>query len=123
MPYCWTVPRGATPGTYTAVIKFYSLEVGCDRDESHARTAFDLKQAKGKLIIFKYHDTNNNGQWDEGEEGLKDWKFTVSGLTDTYTTDENGYITIDVNAGNYTVTELTPLPTGWMNTDPGDGSY
>jgi len=81
-------------------------------------------QGLGNLTIFKYHDKDYSHTYNAGDEPLENWDFTVAGLSGTYTTDASGLVTIhDIPAGDYVVTEVTPLPTGWVNTDPGDGTY
>lgn len=34
---------------------------------------------RGELIIFKYHDEDDSGNYTNGEEGLSGWNFTVTG--------------------------------------------
>jgi hypothetical protein len=76
------------------------------------------------LEIFKYNDLNHSGDYNPAvDEPLEGWEFTVSGLPGSYFTDADGWIRIEVDPGIYTVTEVTPLPIGWTNTDPGDGTY
>lgn len=35
----------------------------------------------GSIIATKWHDQNNNGAWDEGEQPLSNWSFHISGTT------------------------------------------
>lgn len=65
-----------------------------------------------------YHDRNNNGLRDVGEEGIADALLSLldeeGELVDTTETDENGqYEFVGLRAGNYRVIELQP--TGWLD--------
>ncbi|MDY6912359.1 MAG: hypothetical protein SVM79_08400, partial [Chloroflexota bacterium] len=76
----------------------------------------------GELIIFKYDDIDGEGEGytpGDGDVGLEDWDFTISGVPGTFSTNSSGLITMTLDAGDYTVTEALPLPPGWTNTDPG----
>jgi hypothetical protein len=91
------------------------------------------------ITIFKYHDLNGNGQFDEGEPGLDNWQFNITGpassiinpSTNGTTSSLNGttsggpfspgfFAVILVQSGNFTITET--LQPGWVNTDPGGGT-
>jgi hypothetical protein len=86
-----------------------------------ATTANQIEPTTGNLIIYKYNDLDGNGSWDVGEPYLSGWHFDVTG-PQTFmdqVTDGTGKITLsDIAIGNYTITEHTPLPAGWVNTDP-----
>jgi len=74
---------------------------------------------RGGLIVYKYYDANEDGVYDEGEELLEGWEFTVYDSEDqevgTGTTDENGMAAFDdLLVGEYTVVET--LQEGWENT-------
>ncbi len=97
------------------------------------------QECTGCLKICKYEDKNGNGKRDYGEPYLSGWNFTVTdsqGNSWNVTTG-NGQLSdsglgcgecdycvtiCDLTPGEYSVTEVTPLPEGWTNTDPGDGS-
>jgi hypothetical protein len=75
----------------------------------------------GSITVFKYNDLNNSGQYDqESESGLQGWEFTIG--NESQTTDSNGKATFDnlVAGQEYEVCET--FQTGWLNTDPSDGS-
>lgn len=78
----------------------------------------------GSVEVLKYLDANANGAYDEGEDLLSGWDMTLSdanGEIATKTTDENGKVVFtNLLEGEYTVTETNK--TGWVNTDPGDGT-
>jgi hypothetical protein len=108
----------------------------CDQDEMAEATVQVISECTGCLKICKYEDKNGNGIKDCGEPYLSGWEFTItndSGYSKTVTTAGSGgtccsgcdyCVTIwDLAEGEYTVTEVTPLPIGWTNTDPGHGSY
>jgi len=74
--------------------------------------------AVGSIQIFKYEDVNGNGQFDEGEEGLEGWEFTLDGGA-TQTTDEDGNATFEnISVGEHEICEN--VIDGWENTDPGE---
>ncbi|MFC1969501.1 collagen binding domain-containing protein, partial [Chloroflexota bacterium] len=78
---------------------------------------------EGCLKIVKYKDKNGDGEKDKDEPLLEGWQFTVTndeGYLWTGTTDEDGKIVLTgLTSGWYTVEEDTPLPDGWINTEPG----
>jgi hypothetical protein len=86
----------------------------------------------GDLIIYKFEDVNENGEYDDGEPMLEGWEFTVVRQTPpigelsasaimligTGTTDADGELGFSglVPASDYNVTET--LKDGWVNTTP-----
>jgi len=85
----------------------------------------------GDLLIHKYLDENENGEFDEGEEMLEDWVFTVTQETEPLpgpsaaaiqligsgSTDVNGELLFtELLPGEYHVAET--LQDGWDNTTP-----
>jgi hypothetical protein len=106
-----------------------TVTVGCDKE---TKVDFGNQQeCTGCLKIYKYNDKNGDGNWNHSwyyyEPYLSGWEFTVTdaaGNSWSGTTNRRGYVKIcDLVPGQYTVTEVIPLPDGWRNTDPGDGSY
>jgi|GEM_PF-3544883 len=78
----------------------------------------ERQQQLGSIQIFKYEDVNGNGQFDEGEEGLSGWEFTLDGDA-TQTTDEDGNATFEnISVGEHEICEN--VIDGWENTDPGE---
>jgi len=84
---------------------------------------------KGELVVYKFHDLDEDGVYDDGEPMLEDWEFTLTQSTppivttqaiqliDSGLTDENGELLFsDLALGKYTVTET--LQDGWINTTP-----
>ncbi|MBS3781188.1 MAG: hypothetical protein KGY68_01095, partial [Candidatus Thermoplasmatota archaeon] len=89
------------------------------------------------ITVFKYYDENQNGIYDEGEEGLEEWYFELYGkgyengddrdhppwyyLASGYT-DSDGYLVFEDyqcgfpndEIGHYKVREY--IPEGWYNT-------
>lgn len=72
----------------------------------------------GDLLIKKYNDLNENGEWNEGEPMLEGWEFNVSQNATSKgggTTDANGELLITgLPTGDYDVTES--LEGKWLNT-------
>jgi len=72
----------------------------------------------GDLLIKKFNDLNENGQWDEGEPFLADWSFAVtqnSTSIDGGQTGGDGTLLIEnLPTGTYDVTEI--LNSDWLNT-------
>jgi hypothetical protein len=114
----WTCTTG-NPRTVT---------VECDKttkvDFGNQRPCF------GCLKICKYEDKDGDGQKDYGEPYLSGWAFNVTGPegSQLVTTGGSGgtcgscdYCVkiCDLVPGQYTITEVTALPEGWTNTDPG----
>ncbi len=85
----------------------------------------------GDLLIHKYLDANENAKYDDGEEMLEDWEFTVKLESDPIdavavsavmligqdVTDSDGELLFTgLDPDHYTVTET--LKSGWVNTTP-----
>jgi uncharacterized repeat protein (TIGR01451 family) len=93
----------------------------------------ELPPEEGDLVIYKFHDLDEDGVYDDGEPMLEDWEFTVTVesepiledqitpsaimLIGTGLTDENGMLEFTGLApAEYTITET--LKDGWVNTTP-----
>lgn len=78
----------------------------------------------GDVAVQVYDDTNQDGQLTAGEPGLAGWTVRLrdaanSQIGDDATTDEAGAVLFAaVPLGDYVVCQV--LPTGWLNTEPGD---
>ncbi|MDY0341578.1 MAG: SdrD B-like domain-containing protein, partial [Coriobacteriia bacterium] len=74
----------------------------------------------GDLVVYKFHDLNENGIYDEGEPMLADWAFTLTAEgvePDSGLTNADGELVFDeLPLGVYVVTET--LQDGWTNTTP-----
>ena len=73
----------------------------------------------GDLDVFKYLDTNENGEYDDGEEMLSGWEFSLYDdedvLVGSGSTDALGKLSFaSLPLGDYYVTET--LKDGWENT-------
>lgn len=76
---------------------------------------------KSKMTGMKFKDLNCNGIKDANEPGLPGWTIQLSN-GQSKVTDAGGFYTfIDLDAGNYTVTEVNQA--GWTQTMPSAGSY
>ena len=106
--YVWNVPSGQPEGLYQAELQFRTKEAGIVQGGIYWR--FRIAKHQGTLIISKYEDLNRNGARDPNEKGLRDWQFQVvspSNDSYTYTTKEDGNITIDKAAvGTYKIKEI-----------------
>ncbi len=81
-----------------------------------------------KVSGYKFEDINQNGVWDEGEDGLANWVIEVveaeqNGLVPvalesaiSATTDENGYFEMYLPVGTHTLCEINQP--GWVQTFP-----
>ncbi len=67
---------------------------------------------------YKWGDTDGDGYWDEGENGLSGWTIQVTDgeVTHEDVTDENGYYSFDLPQGEWTVSEVQQG--GWAQTAP-----
>lgn len=66
----------------------------------------------GTVSGYKWEDTNINGTWDEGENGLEGWAITLDGV-ESATTNTDGYYEIgNVGYGEHEVCEV--MQTGWV---------
>ncbi|MEK7264040.1 MAG: SdrD B-like domain-containing protein, partial [Bacteroidota bacterium] len=72
---------------------------------------------------MKFNDMNGNGVKDAGETGLLNWRIKISGaISDSILTSASGeYMFSNLNAGNYTVSEVQK--SGWTQTAPAGGIY
>lgn len=79
---------------------------------------------------YKFHDFDQDGDWDSNEPGLENWTINASQVIEegqsttttdyaTTTTDENGYYEFEVPVGKYQVSEN--LQSGWTQTAPVGG--
>ncbi|MEM0473268.1 MAG: DUF5050 domain-containing protein [Candidatus Aenigmatarchaeota archaeon] len=73
---------------------------------------------QGTLKVFKFYDSNSNGVWDQGEQPLSGFSFTVQGpISATVYTNADGYALLsNIPYGTYTITEN--VPSGWVATTP-----
>ncbi|UCE45947.1 MAG: hypothetical protein JSU93_03525, partial [Methanobacteriota archaeon] len=77
------------------------------------------------IELFKYEDVDGNGVYNEGDEPIKGWNFTVTGpcfpTPLVVSTDENGEIVVWITeAGIYVVTEEDK--DGWVHVNPESGT-
>jgi len=72
----------------------------------------------GALNILKFNDHNGNGVKDAGDEVLAGWSFHIVGANydSTLTTDSLGKISVNLDQGQYTITEV-PVA-NWHTTCP-----
>jgi hypothetical protein len=117
----WTVPDTMLPGDYWGVVSIYVQEQ--IEPEAQNIISFDILQATGELVVFKYNDLNGSGDWESGELGVEGFVFDITGPEDylDQVTSIDGLITLsDIPIGTYIITE-EPLPDGWEKTEPTAG--
>lgn len=102
----------------------YRLEVagatGCARTTA---VVPPVETEEYQLSGYKWNDANGDGVWDQkgteevpGESTLPGWQITLTSgtTTQTVTTDANGFYSVMVPAGTWTVAEV--MQSGWMQT-------
>lgn len=68
---------------------------------------------QGDVSGGKYYDTNENGQWDEGEPWLENWEITYD--SSSVLTDADGMFMVTLDPGSYDFAEVQGA-NGWMQT-------
>jgi hypothetical protein len=68
---------------------------------------------QGEISGGKYYDTNENGQWDEGEPWLEGWEITYDGSS--LFTGADGHFMVILDPGTYVFAEV-PGSNGWVQT-------
>jgi len=108
------------PGNYRALLTAYPKLT--DKESLPVVLPADFNVVNRTFIrIFKYVDTNGNGNRDPGETGLAGWKFKFGRIGETATewrtaTKEDGSIVItDPDAGDYLIEEIPQK--GWFSTN------
>ena len=79
----------------------------------------------GAIHGMKWYDMDSDGIKDANEPGLPNWTIVLSGDSqDTTYTDANGfYWFMDLMPGSYTVSEVLPPDSAWVQTFPPSGYY
>ena len=79
---------------------------------------------KSTVTLTKFHDTNQNGFWDDGEEALEGWDLTLTGddgsdvvYDQTLTTDQNGEAIFTLLHPGLVYTATETLQDGWTQTN------
>ncbi|MCW3489287.1 MSCRAMM family protein [Dethiobacter alkaliphilus] len=77
----------------------------------------------GDIIVYKFHDANENGEFDADEALLDGWEFTITNgsVNETKVTNSNGYIHFEGldPSSPYTITEEERQ--GWETSTPNAG--
>ena len=84
----------------------------------HMETGIEFVEETGDLTIVKFRDDNENQDFeDPAEPTLSGWDFRIegSGVNQVVTTGPDGSVTIALDPGTYSVTEIN-IPTGWFPT-------
>ena len=72
---------------------------------------------KGDITVYKFNDLNGNGEWDEEEPFLQDWKINISKLdtmSNTQMTGEDGKAVFRLLPDSYILSET--MQEGWEQT-------
>lgn len=106
--YVWNVPMGTPEGRYKAELQIRTVEAGGEVHDTISR-AFDIARDVGDLRIFKFNDSNENAEYDQGENGLPGWQFIITTPTgERYPreTSSDGFIVIKgLPVGTYIIEE------------------
>jgi len=116
---------GLTPGSYTVTENLLggwinttpiSMSVQISAGEDRQVESGNIKPSR--IEIFKLNDTNQNGNRDDGENGVPGWTFNVSGpdgfAVTTDPTNADGITVLQgLLPGTYTITE--PQVDRWLN--------
>lgn len=117
----WKQTRPVNPNKYFTVTVAAGNNVYSGNDFGNQQTG---PQATGAVEGIKFYDLNGNGQRDQNEPGLQNWKIELvqnAAVVKTALTGANGeYEFQNVNPGTYTVREV--IPVGWTATMPPGGS-
>ncbi|MBI4114346.1 MAG: hypothetical protein HY445_00705 [Candidatus Niyogibacteria bacterium] len=119
---------------YTVVVKLYHAQPPGEGDSGDSTKTIVIEvpdpepePETGMISGTKFEDTNGNGVWDEGENGIPGWEISLlSGdivVATTETTSDGSYSFADVEAETYSVCEADAE--GWIQTYPDteDGCY
>jgi hypothetical protein len=117
----WTVPNGINQGVYYINVAFYNQDYGY---ENSAETSFYVANALGTLVVRKYGDSNSNGVWDTGEDGLSGWVLkwiNPLGVSESRISPANGIrVFNNVPAGDYNNFSENPKA-NWVQSTPSAG--
>lgn len=123
-PYKWVLPAGEPPGTYWAVLDFYSTPNPGHLEDS-ARVAFSVEEPRGNLSILKFYDDDKDCVRDPDEPGIDGWHFIVTGPScpgsDAWTVGGGWGNLTGLLPGQYIVMEVLPPPGPgwrWVNSCP-----
>jgi len=77
----------------------------------------------GDVCVLKFYDANTDGLQNFGDVAIAGWKFVLTGGPNNitragFTGADGTYCFANVAPGTYTISEATPLESGWVNTTP-----
>ncbi|MFW6047826.1 MAG: SdrD B-like domain-containing protein [Candidatus Natronoplasma sp.] len=116
LPGTYVVREEERDGWFNTTETEVSLKVNAGQ---RRRVNFGNAEEYCGLRVYKYHDENNNGEYDSEEELLEDWTFNLWNTTDgepnsiiaTNVTGEEGYTMFwDLEPGYYAVQEVEQEP-------------
>lgn len=74
---------------------------------------------QGEISVHKFYDANANATWDPGELEISGWKIAITNTTTGYApVPQYTVVIVDVEPGNYIVSEFLPVETNWKPTTP-----
>jgi len=114
----WKQVFPIAPGTHTISLN------GQNVSNVNFSNVEDITIRLGSICGFKFNDLNGNGKQDDGELGLPNWTFQLTGAANlTVTTDHLGnFCFYNLKPGDYTIKEV--IQDGWEPTTPNaSGSY
>ncbi|MEM7031406.1 MAG: SdrD B-like domain-containing protein [Chloroflexota bacterium] len=98
----------------------FSYQVPYDENQVIENLDFgNWRPSYGSIHGRKFFDENGNGQWDQGEPPLQNWKIVLEGrdfFRETFTDHEGRYWFMDLPEGDYFVFERQEP--GWEQTYP-----
>ncbi|MBS4028052.1 MAG: T9SS type A sorting domain-containing protein [Ignavibacteriales bacterium] len=104
--------------TGTKFIKFIAVDNGVPPETTRKTITYNILPGPGFISGYKFNDKNGDGERDELEPGIPNWKIYVTGPeSDSQMTDINGnYKFTNLDSGTYIVREKQE--SGWTQTFP-----
>jgi len=81
------------------------------------------EQDTDTLVAKKYYDADGSGLYTAGDTWLSGWQVTLKTNTDVAIGTAFTEASWSLDVGTYKVTESMPNEAGWINSDPGDGTF
>lgn len=115
----WTVPSGLVDGKYWVRVEYWSFE---SSNEANAEVTFYVCTDTANLCVYKYKDTNCNGEIDPADTPVPGWwicMHTPYGEDICVQTDAEGKVCWSgLPQGHFTVYEPLPMDPDWLPVGP-----